>query len=275
MLSIPIATHCELFEWQLDLFWYCHRRIYGPDAVKKARAVVIKRNTPDVEKVHRMRWNIGIPHTMCEAFFDLKAMKYSSVALPLNIQIGVAQILPSLSDDVVLEIIDCDMFHLRRSPELQPGNSELFVSTVYEDWHLFSRTTNRSIIEPYFENSGRFYNGGFVPIIGKVATFKRIMREWIAIHVDILTRPFDESIHWWAGMFALQAACEKARVRMIDTDCCYIPGANTLSSKHHIAHYSVDTIFDKRSFPKLNLGRFDLRNPFYNLIREWLDQKTL
>lgn len=109
-----------------------------------------------------------VPHVMCEAFFDIPIMEYSSVALPINIQVGLAQILPQLDDEMLLEVIDCDMIHFRPCPLLRVGDNELLVSTAYEDWHLYSRTHNRHIIEPYFENGGRFYNGGFVPIIGKV-----------------------------------------------------------------------------------------------------------
>jgi hypothetical protein len=273
MISIPAAAHCELFEWQLDLFWFCHRQIYGQDAKSRACALVVKRNDPSVPKSHHMTWRMEVPHVMCEAFFDIPIMEYSSVALPINIQVGLAQILPQLDDEMLLEVIDCDMIHFRPCPLLRVGDNELLVSTAYEDWHLHSRTYNRHVIEPYFENGGRFYNGGFVPIIGKVSTFKRIMHEWIAVHIDILRRPLNASLHWWAGMFALQAACEKARVHMINENCCYIPGVNELLPEHYIGHYSVDSIFDKRLFPNVNLQGVGLNNPYYRLIKEWLDAR--
>jgi hypothetical protein len=271
MISIPIAAHCEMFEWQLDLFWYCHRRVYGPDAPNKAHAVIIKRNSPTVAKAERNTWNIEIPHTMCDAFFDIPVMPFSEFALPINIQVGLAQVLPHFRNEEIIEVIDCDMFHFRSCPEIDPSENQLIVSTVYENWHLHSRALNRWVIEPYFENSGEFYNGGFVPIIGRVETFKRLLPEWINIHIDILARPLGDSIRWWAGMFALQAACEKSRVEMIDRNCCFVPGANELSSHHHIGHYSVDPSFDKRVFPNINVGDFDLTNPYYSLIRQWLD----
>jgi hypothetical protein len=271
MISIPIATHCGMFEWQLDLFWYCHRRVYGPQAAERARAVIIKRNEPSVPKSQHMAWNLDIPHTMCEAFFDIPVRPFSEFALPINIQVGLAQVVPLLRDDEVIEVIDCDMFHFRSCIEPELDENELIVSTVYENWHLHSRSFNRAVIEPYFENSGKFYNGGFVPIIGRVGTFKRLLPEWIAVHLDILTRPLGDSIHWWAGMFALQAACEKARIEMIDRDCCYVPGANELSTEQHIGHYSVDPTFDKRAFPNINARGFDLRNPYYSLIKQWIE----
>lgn len=274
MISIPVATHCDLFEWQLDLFWFCHRQIYGQDASSKARAIVIKRNDPYVAKSHRLDWNVDIPHAMCEAFFDIPIMEFSRVALPINIQVGLAQILPRMDDRILIEVIDCDMIHFRRHPIPRINDNELIVSTIYEDWHLHSRTGNRHVIERYFENGGEFYNGGFVPIIGKVSTFKKILYEWIAVHIDILRRPLSSALHWWAGMFALQAACEKARINMINEDFCYIPGANQLSPGHYIGHYSVDKIFDKQLFPHIDLQKFDLSNPFYGIIKGWSEARS-
>lgn len=76
-----------------------------------------------------------------------------------------------------------------------------------------------------------------------------------------------------AGMFALQAACEKARVEMIHQDCCFIPGANPLSREQHIGHYSVDPLFDKRAFPNIREDDLDPAHPYYGLVREWLDHR--
>jgi hypothetical protein len=274
MISIPTATHCPLFEWQLDLFWFCHRSVYGRDAWRRAHAVVAKRNEPREPKSQRLAYPIGVPHTMCEAFFDIPIMPFSKVALPINIQVGLAQLLPMLDDDAVIEVIDCDMFHFRAPQAPHVRDDQLLACTVYEDWHLHSKTENREVISRYFQTNGQYYNGGFVPIMGNVRTFKKILGEWLAIHVDILRRALGGSIHWWAGMFALQAACEKARVRMVSHDCCYIPGANDLAPWHHIGHYSIDRIFDKNTFPAIDRARFDLRNPYYRLIDRWLDARS-
>jgi hypothetical protein len=121
----------------------------------------------------------------------------------------------------------------------------------------------------YFENGGRHYNGGFVPIIGLAGTFKRILPECAAIHIDILRRKHNNLIHWWAGMFALQAACEKARVQMVGCDFCYVPNANAIASSQHIGHCSVDPIFDKRAFPKVNINNFP-NNAYYRMIADWI-----
>jgi hypothetical protein len=49
------------------------------------------------------------------------------------------------------------------------------VADVYENWHLFRLTKNRHVILPYFASTGRYYNGGSVPIVGRTSTFKRIL----------------------------------------------------------------------------------------------------
>ncbi len=107
-----------------------------------------------------------------------------------------------------------------------------------------------------------------MPIVGTARTFKKILYEWKAIHMDILSRSYDRLIHWWAGMFAFSAACEKKRVQMIAADTCYIPNVNKLNSNHYIAHYSVDPIFDKKSYPRIDVAKFP-DNDFYNLVKSW------
>lgn len=256
-VSIPVAVHNRHFEWQLDLFWYQHKRLYGSEAYQKARAIIIKRNYPNEVKVETLQWEIDIPHFMAEGHFDFNANYNHQYCLPMNIQVGLWQLLQSntFPDDTVLEVLDCDMFHLRPHPTIQVNEGELYVDTIYEDWHLKSLSDNRSIIDIYFENGGGYYNGGFVPIIGTVATFKRILPEWIAVHNDIVQRDYDHTIKWWAGMFALQAACEKAKVKMNTFNYCFIQRANSLADHHYIAHYSIDGDFIHKKDPGNTLSR--------------------
>lgn len=272
MISIPIAVYNENFKWQLDLFWFNHKKVYGDLAASKAIATIIKRNRSHEIKQEQFDWGLNIPHVMTESFFDYLHISPSSnegVSVPLNVQIGLLQILENLNDELIIEVLDCDMFHLDRYPEYRIRDDELIVSDIYEQWHLKSLSTHRDIISIYFENGGRFYNGGFVPIIGKVRTFKKILPEWIAVHRDILARPYDGSIHWWAGMYALQAACEKKKVRMLAENCCYVPGINSLSNEHYICHYSVDKNFDKKNWPNIDPSKFE-NNLYYDRIRSWM-----
>lgn len=276
IITIPVAANTPMFRWELDLFWFGHRYVYGEgEAAARAHAVFINRNEQTSSKVATMDWPITVPHSVCDPIWDspLFAIVTANhqMALPLNIQIGLQQVLWQFDDEQILEVTDCDMVHFRRCPITEVGPDELLVSTIYEPWHLFSLSSNRHVISPYFENDGHYYNGGFVPIIGRAKTFRRIMYEWIAVHIDIVNRSLDSQIHWWAGMFALQAACEKARVQMIAHDFCYVPGANSISEEHYTGHYSVDKIFNKRSYPEIDLDRFPY-NGFYNLVRTWMNQ---
>jgi hypothetical protein len=274
IITLPVAVHNDTFKWQLSLFWFGHRRTYGLKAAARTHAILIDRNLITEPKAPRMAWGYDIPHTLCESICDSSRAKALTgqnmrLAVPLNIQIGLSQVLDRYDDDQLLEVTDCDMVHFRPCPIIDVPAGELYVSTVYEDWHLFSLSSERHIIEPYFENGGKYYNGGFVPIVGRASTFRRILPEWINVHIDILNRPYPLNPHWWAGMYALQAACEKTQVQMVAKDTCYVPAANQLRAEHYIGHYCVDHVFDKRTYPQEDVSRFPA-NPYYDLIKEWL-----
>jgi hypothetical protein len=243
---------------------------YGNEAKYRIKAVVIKRNDITQPKHEQLEWATDVPHVMCESFFDYFGENTPTNELhkPLNIQVGLAQIINNFDGDEVLEVLDCDMFHLTPRYETHVEDDQLIVSDIYEEWHLKRLSTNRSVIEIYIENGGRFYNGGFVPIIGKVCTLKKILPEWIAVHRHILSLRHPESIHWWAGMYALQAACEKNKIRMTAEDCCYVPGINELADSHYICHYACDDKFDKRKYPDIDLSTFK-DNAFYKRILNW------
>lgn len=271
MISIPVVVHSDYFKWQLDLFWYSQKQVYGLGAHDVTLAAVVKRNLRDDVSHETLEWDTDISHVMCDPYFDYLGWDGPTeiVQTPLNIQTALAQILPELDDDEIIEVLDADMFHMRKAPKTQIPHGELHVDDVYEWWHFKSLSDNRHVIAPYFANGGRFYNGGFVPILGTVKTFRTILPEWIAVHRHILTIPYTGHIHWWGGMFGLQAACEKAKVRMIAKDYCYVPGVNQLQSSHYAAHYAVDTKFSKRVFPQVDESAFE-DNVFYRRVRNWL-----
>lgn len=269
MISIPVAVNNALFQWQVDLWWWNHQRTYGRAARKEACAVVIDKNFTDDPNLPT-RWLVGVPHVMCAGTWMLPAHPTTpGLDLPLNIQVGLRQVVDRFSDDEVLEVTDCDLFHFRPHPPISVDDDVLLVCNAYEEWHLKSLTSNRWVIEPYFENGGDYYNGGFVPIVGRAATFRRILYEWEAVHRDLLGRPLGRDIHWWSGMFALQAACEKTRVSMVATDWCYIPGYNALADNHYIGHYCCDENFPKGKFPRVDASRFP-SNVYYDRLRAWL-----
>jgi hypothetical protein len=279
MISIPVAVHTDIFKIQLDLFWFNHQLTYGADATERALAIIIKRNYASETPHDYLKWPIDVPHIMCESVLDslppskgVRNLGY--VALPLNIQIGLSQILHTMDDEQLIELLDCDMFHFRSAPPMSVGDNELIVCDLYEKWHLKSLTDNKYIIESYFKNEGRYYNGGFVPIIGKVKTFRKILTDWIDLHLDILQQEHDaNTINWWAGMFALQAACERNGVIMCARDMCYIPLLNQLQDSHYSCHYSVDSRFNKKTYPNIDVSTFE-QNKYYDRLLLWLEARN-
>jgi len=196
------------------------------------------------------------------------------MCLPINIQVGLNQIIDTFDDEQVIEVLDCDMFHLKPHPELAVQDHELIVVDIYEDWHLRSLSDHRDVIAPFFKNDGNYYNGGFVPIIGKAKTFKKLLPAWIEIHKQIVDAQSDNNLQWWAGMYSLQAACENNAVLMRAMDLCYVPGINALSDDHYIAHYSVDGRFNKKIWPSIDVSAFE-DNHFYSRVLEWLRHEEL
>lgn len=247
MISVPIVVYNNSFKWQLDLFWFKQKQLYGIEKAKlNTKAVIIKRNKKEEKQIEKYEWNeIDIPFILVNGVSEL--YNESLNLLPLNIQLGLEEILKEYNDDEVIELLDGDMFHLEKRNYSGLQHDIILCDTIYEDWHLKSLSNHKNIIDIYFENNGRYYNGGFVPIIATVKTFKKIMYEWKAIHVDICKRDWNNNLKWWAGMYALQAACEKNKVQMVALNNCYIPPINTIENKT-IAHYSVDdNLINKRT----------------------------
>lgn len=274
MISIPIAVHTNLFKWQLGLFWHNHRLTYNTEAYNKAYAVIINKHRPNDNKIKFLQWDMDIPHQMCDSFYDiLTCIEPHPNNVPLNMQVGLEQILHNFADDQIIELLDCDMFHIRQHPDMNIENDCLYVDDFYEEWHVKSLTTNRAIIEKYFLNDGKYYNGGFVPIIGRISTFRKLLREWIDIHIDISkdysgNKAEATQIRWWAGMFSLQAACERKKIKMISKNLCYFPGINALAPEHYIVHYSCDRNFRKKDYPNIDISKFP-NDIFYDRLRSW------
>jgi hypothetical protein len=275
MISVPIAVNNHFFRLQLELLWFNHQATYGEYVARdKLRAVIVKRNTISEEANDICEWAGDIPHVMADAYFDVRDDLTNPAFLPINIQIGLSQIIGTFDEEQVIEVLDCDMFHLKPHPDLTVADDELIVSDIYEEWHLKSLTDHKDVIAPFFKNEGNYYNGGFVPIIGKVKTFKKLLPDWIELHKQIVDTQSDGNLRWWAGMYSLQAACENNAVLMLAMDLCYVPGINELSDNHYIAHYSVDQKFNKKAWPSVNVSTFE-QNKFYSRVLEWMRHKKI
>ena len=275
MISIPIAVYNNTFKWQLNLFWFNHKIVYGENASNKTMPVLIKRNYKHELKMEKFEWGIDVPVKISEAYFDYFLGLDKEAYLPINIQTGLYQIINLFEDNQVIELLDCDMFHLKPAPDIEIADDELYVSTIYENWHLFSLTTNIGVISGYTQGNTHYYNGGFVPIIGKAKTFKKILLDWIFFHKNIVDNNTNNSIiSWWAGMYSLQAACEQNKIKMISKDYCYVPNVNILTDNHYIVHYSCDPIFNKNKINNLDLTLFK-NNIFYDRVKQWLQGNAI
>ncbi len=272
MISIPVAVYNGLFEWQLNLFWTQHKRVYGDDAYKKAVAIIIRRNYKSENKCLNLDWDVQVPYKFCEAHFDYLPNAQEDYLLPINIQSGLIQIINLFDDEEVIELLDCDMFHIKPFFEEKVNDNEFFVSSIYENWHLKSLTNHRAIVQKHFKPNHGNYNGGFVPIIGKVKTYKKILKDWIDIHIKMAKEhpgSKNELIRWWSGMYSFQTACANNNIKMIDRDWVHVPPTNNLHDGHYICHYSCDNHFNKKKFPKTNTDNYP-NNAYYNAIRDWL-----
>lgn len=272
MISIPIAVYNGLFEWQLDLFWRQHKKVYGAYAYEKALAVVIERNRLSERKCENFDWETDIPYKLCLAHFDYVPESPQDYFMPVNIQVGLSQVIDMFDEEEIIELLDCDMFHIKCFHEEKINDDEFFVSSIYENWHLKSLSTNKHIVEKYLKTENIGYIGGFVPIVGKAKTFKKILKEWTDLHIkmvnDHLGKEF-ELIRWWCGMYSFQAACANNNIKMIDRDWVHTPPENKLIDSHYVCHYSCDKLFNKKKFPKTNTENYP-KNDYYDAIKDWL-----
>jgi hypothetical protein len=69
------------------------------------------------------------------------------------------------------------------------------------------------------------------------------MTEWLAVNLDIIEQPITDGLKWWSSMYALQAACEKNMVKMIEYNKCYIQNINEWKDDMYICHYSCDGVY--------------------------------
>ncbi len=272
LISLPVAVLTrQSFRQQASLFWYSHREVYGEDAYQRAKVLWVEKNLEEEPHPTDIAWldDMGAPYTVVKPSYETFDCPSHGVNVPLNIQAAILQVIDDYDSEQLLEVLDCDMFHLRPASKIELADDE-----IYEQWHLHSLGERRDIISPYFKNSGAYYNGGFVPIVAKAKAIKQLLDPWAQIHIDILNRDIPDRLKWWAGMYALQAACENCQIKMKDINSTYVPGKNELTQSHYIAHYSVDKIFDKkkRGWPYENKDEFPV-NLYYNRIASWLNDQ--
>jgi hypothetical protein len=186
-------------------------------------------------------------------------------------QFALKQALHLFDDNQIIELLDCDMFHLKPMPDFEIKHDEFMVCDFYEDWHLRSLSQYKKFVYPFLKTDNP-YNGGFVPIVGHVKTFKKILDDWITAHLAIYPIMAQDDHRWWSGMYSFQVACSNNNIKMRAVDTCYIPVQNEFSENHYVGHYSCDPNLDKNSvmadISKFDSSRF-LDNKYYQIIQNW------
>lgn len=274
MISIPTVVNRPTFALQLDLLWHQHKKIYGPQAWRKVLAAVINRNEKTDSTLTKLPWDIGVPYAIVDSFhyfINLEDVNYT----PLNTIVGLYQVLQYFDDEEVLEIIDCDQFHMYKHPQIKVGDNELIVDAVSEEWFLKSTSQLSFNVTPWLSSQHGIWNGGWMPIIGKAKTFKTIMVDWIQYTKKCFLTIKEPNQNWWSSMYGFQIACANNKIKMTHKEMVYLPGFNSIKPEHYICHYSVDQKYKKwemRTIDDIKQEQFE-DNLFYNSIKEWIKSK--
>lgn len=279
-VSIPSTVANDYFKRQIMFFQYQHHKVYANDAVNKTIIPIIKYNHYHEKKnsVEDVNWNLTLPYKMVESVFDLIPInnKYDpKIYIPINVFTCAKQVIQDLEDDVLVEIIDADLVHLKRYPVEYHNikDDEIIADNYYENWHMFISkpdSLNRHVIQEFLTHDKEGYmNGGF-NIIGKVKTIKRIIDDIILYSIKVTEKMNTDPHSWWCAMYGLNIACHNNKIKMINGDNCYYPNVNNLEDKHYIAHYSCDPHYNKRLVPNVNTKLFP-DNAFYTAAKEYLN----
>ena len=218
-------------------------------------------------------WNLrGIPYNMVQGIWS-RITSRNRLCIVANVFHAVQQIIHSYKDDHCICITDMDIIPLRPYNGVLPNFDQIIACDIYEDWHMHitdPSKQNHDKITPWLEHDDHQYmNGGFVPVIMRVKTFKAIADDVINITEQIIESEGADTWKWWACMTALNIACHNNRIQMVNADNTYVPSINTLQEHHGFAHYSVDTIFNKHTFPNHDITKYP-DNKFYNFVKDWI-----
>jgi hypothetical protein len=273
MITVPVAAPNKLFQWQSSLFQYAQKKVYGIQSTSNSTLLIVDRNSHG-SIVKEVDWNINIPYKIVDGIHSvlLETDNHSYFSAG-NLFFAINQIISDLNEEEFLCIIDCDVIPLKKYDSILPRDEEVVTCNLYEDWHMFMENPSKKnfyVVHPYLKHRDYEYmDGGFVPVIIKIKTLKKIINEVIDLSILIARNYLESPFGWWMQMWAFQIACHNNRIKCISQDNTYFPNVNEFNREnHYFAHYSCDPLFKKSSFPNHNIADFP-NNDFYNLIREW------
>lgn len=271
---IPISVVTPTFKWMANFWSYMQKRVYGDTAYRNSLLAIVKQNRLNDPVYSDVDWNLhGLPHKIVDSVY-----KYVDSTNPncivINVFSALKPLLDTFDDSDTICITDMDVIALRPYAGREPLENEVICYNGYEDWHMFIANRdkkNYSRIQEYLTHDEQgFMNGGFVPILIKLSTLKQIIDDVITISEKIIESDTDQNWRWWSCMTAFSIACHNHKIKMLDEDNTYIPNYNKLDlSKHYFAHYSVDPVFNKHTFPNHDIEQYP-NNAFYNFIKEWI-----
>lgn len=275
MIYVPIAAPIPYFKWQISLFEFTQRKIFGDIRAFQENLILIVDRNDHKSIIKDVNWNLRIPYKIVKGIHSVlpKECDYKHFVVG-NVFFALKEIVEFFDEEQNICIIDADIISLKEYNGILPLEDHVVTCNYYENWHMnmcMPYKNNYNIIEKYLRHKEHNYmDGGFVPIIIKIKTLKKILDEVIDITIKIVKEHGETHIGWWSQMFAFQIACHNNKIKCIGQDNTYFPGINELDSeKHFFAHYSCDRkIFSKENFPNINIKEFP-DDIFYNTIKEW------
>jgi len=230
MKHVSIAPSIPSFSWQVDLAYHQHSLIGGlKDDFMELSPYI---NSPD--SVYEKCFPNYIKEISVKPFWEFLDCEYSSNLIPINIQTSLAQIF--IEDDEEYMICDADIFCFKQK-EFNLEKFDIHHEIIYDQWHIHQHTTNAFLKKMLPKEHQNFKHSGFVPIVAKGKTIKKILPDWIDLHIKIVE---DQKIEpWHAGMYSYNLACALHNLKIKEDRICALPFDNEITENMFCLHYSV------------------------------------
>ena len=220
MISIPVAAPIFYFKWQISLFQFAQKKIYGDiSSFQNSLILIVDRNDHETI-VKDVDWQLKIPYKIVPGIHSILPEENSHAHLVVgNVFFALKGIIDKLNEEQIICITDADVIPLKQYNGPLPDDNSIITCDYYEDWHMRFIKPNKenfNIIEPYLKhNEYEYMDGGFVPVIIKIKTLKKIIDEVIDLTIEIIKKHKGTSFSWWSQMFALQIACHNNKIKCL------------------------------------------------------------
>lgn len=275
MKIIAIAPNIKNFCWQVDLAYFQLMNLkFNLDDFIVLSPV---KNHPE-EQIKNVFPNY-INRIDTVPFWEYMNVEYNPELSPINIQTSLMQY--NIEDDCTYVICDADMV-LIKNINFEINDNEIIHENVYENWHMKLNS------KEYYKNLiiNNFSYSGFVPIIIKGITLKRILPDWYMLHQKCFNITNDSNEKWWAGMYSYNLACAKNNINVKENRICALPFEEKITNDMFMIHYSVAfPNFDKHNLKeclsKEKILKSDLQSmgnverKFFEILKYWAFRSTI